>query len=126
MLYAWRTTDERTGLPNQTICEQQTANEVLPMPINFDDVISVPDHVLVRQMDDELVILDLNTEAYFGLNDVGTAMWTSLQETSSIDDAYGRLLDIYDVAPETLRHDIETLLQQLVDQQLIEIHARES
>ncbi len=60
------------------------------MPINFDDVISVPDHVLVRQMDDELVILDLNTEAYFGLNDVGTAMWTSLQETSSIDDAYGR------------------------------------
>ncbi len=96
------------------------------MPINFDDVVAVPDHVLVRQMDDELVILDLNTEAYFGLNDVGAALWSSLQETSSIDDAYRRLLDTYDVAPETLRQDIETLLQQLLDQQLIEIHARES
>jgi len=42
--------------------------------INFSDKITVPDTVLFRELDGESVLLNLKTESYLGLDDVGTRM----------------------------------------------------
>jgi hypothetical protein len=89
--------------------------------IDFANRVVVPEQVLVRQLDDEIVILDLASESYFGLDDVGTAMWNEVTNANSIEQAYTALLEQYDVEPEVLRNDLQNLLQQLVDQQLLEL-----
>lgn len=91
--------------------------------IDFANRVVVPEQVLVRQLDDEIVILDLASESYFGLDDVGTAMWNEVTNADSIEQAYNTLLEQYEVEPEVLRSDLQTLLQQLLDQQLLEIRA---
>ena len=87
--------------------------------INFSDKITVPDTVLFRELDGESVLLNLKTESYLGLDDVGTRMWTVLTSQPSVKAAYEALLSEYDVSSETLRSDLERLLGQMLEHGLI-------
>jgi Coenzyme PQQ synthesis protein D (PqqD) len=71
--------------------------------VSFTDWAAVPAHVLVRILDRELVLLNLETEQYFGLDGTGTPMWQLATASPSIDSAYHELLAEYDVEPELLR-----------------------
>ncbi len=46
------------------------------LPIPFAARVSRPDHVLVREIEGELIRLNLNNACYYGLDEVGTHMWT--------------------------------------------------
>jgi len=81
----------------------------------------VPETVLFRELDGESVLLNLNTESYLGLDDVGTRMWTLLTTEPSIQAAYVKLLAEYDVTPDALRHDVEVLLGQMLEHGLVEV-----
>lgn len=81
----------------------------------------VPPSVLFRTVDDESVLLNLDSEIYFGLDDVGTRMWTALTSTASVGEAYEQLLAVYDVAADELQHDLEALVAQLVEQGLLAV-----
>lgn len=83
--------------------------------------VSIPQDVLIRELDGESVILNLNSERYFGLDEVGTRMWQALSESESIQDAYETILDEYDVAPEQLRNDLYQLIEHLVEHGLIDV-----
>lgn len=81
----------------------------------------VPEGVLARELQGESVLLNLNTESYFGLDEVGTDMWRALTTSDSVEAAYQMLLTQYDVEPERLRQDLNELIEKLVEQGLIEI-----
>jgi hypothetical protein len=75
----------------------------------------------MQQIEGESVLLNLNSERYYGLDKVGTRIWTALGSTPSIQEAYDALLDEYDVAPEVLREDMKELIGQLVENGLLEL-----
>lgn len=91
------------------------------MPISFASRISVPPDTLVSVIDDECVILNLTTERYFGLDAVGTHMWTALTQSESVQVAFESLLAAYNVDAERLRQDLSRLIEQLVERRLVEI-----
>jgi hypothetical protein len=90
------------------------------MAISFDERVRVPDHVLVRQVGGEAVLLDLDREECFGLDDVGTTMWEALNSASSVEEAYQRLLEQFDIDGPTLRRDLSTLIDRLIDARLLQ------
>jgi coenzyme PQQ synthesis protein D (PqqD) len=77
--------------------------------------------VLVRLLDRETVLLNLETECYYGLDETGTRMWQVFTTASNIDDAYVRLLTEFDADAELLRLDLSKLLDQLVEKGLLRI-----
>lgn len=81
----------------------------------------VPAHVLVRFLDDEAVLLNLDSERYFGLDQTGTRMWQLATAAPNIDVAYQQLLTEYDVAPELLLEHLRDLLGTLVENGLLEV-----
>ena len=81
----------------------------------------MPDEVLISNLQEESVILNLNSERYFGLDDVGTRMFSVLAESNTIEAAYERLLTEYDVDPQLLRNDLTSLIQNLLRQGLVAI-----
>ena len=91
------------------------------MGINFAMRVSVPEDVLIRELDGESVILNLKSERYFGLDEVGTRMWEVLSTSGTIADAYQTLLSEYDVVPEQLQIDLDNLLEQLIQNGLINV-----
>ena len=91
------------------------------MKIPTTSKISVPDGVLVQELQGESVLLNVNTENYYGLDEVGTRMWSVLREAPSIADAIDTLLDEYEVERATLESDVSDLLAELLEKKLIEL-----
>src|SRR5258706_15084626 len=91
------------------------------MPISFAERLILPEDVLISDVDGESVLLNLNSERYFGLDEVGTRMLSLLTTSTSIQTAYEALLEEYEVENETLRHDLADLIDRLVDQGLLQV-----
>jgi hypothetical protein len=87
--------------------------------ISFSDKVTVPAQVLVRLLDKEAVLLNLETERYFGLDEIGTRMWQLLTAEPSVEFAYQKLLEEYDVDSATLRENLAELLEKLTENGLL-------
>ena len=91
------------------------------MPISFTMRVSLPSDTLIREVDGEAVMLNLSSERYFGLDDVGTRMVAVLRSSGSIQEAYEVLLAEYDADPELLRRDLHGLVEKLAEHGLLEV-----
>jgi len=91
------------------------------MSTSFEQRVSIPDSVMFRELEGESVILDLDSESYFGLDQIGTKMWQAVTEADSIQAAYDVLLEEYEVEADTLRADLSELLDTLLARGLIEV-----
>ena len=89
--------------------------------VSFTDRAAVPANVLVRILDRESVLLNLETEQYFGLDETGTRMWQLVTASPNIDSAYQELLAEFDVEPELLRSNLMELLHRLLDSWLLQV-----
>ena len=89
------------------------------MSISFSDRVKIPDDVLISKLQEESVILNLDSERYFGLDDVGTRFLSVLTTSDTIETAFERLRNEYDVDPQVLRSDILALVENLVEQGLL-------
>ena len=89
--------------------------------VSLTDRAAVPAHVLVRILDRESVLLNLETEQYFGLDETGTRMWQLVTTSPNIDAAFQDLLAEYDVEPGLLRSNLMELLNRLVDSGLLRV-----
>ena len=84
----------------------------------------VPDEVLERGIENESIILNLNSENYYGLDEMGRHIWLNARNhPRSIQEAFDRLLAEYDVDEQTLRADLIEFVSVLVEHGLIELHA---
>ena len=91
------------------------------MAISFSDRVRVPDDVLISNLQEESVILNLDSERYYGLDDVGTRFLSALNTSDSIEAAYEKLIQEYDVDEEVLRKDLLTLVENLLAQGIVQI-----
>lgn len=89
--------------------------------LSFTNRVVVPPHVLVRHLDGESVLLNLETERYFGLDATGTRMWELATSLPNIDSAFGKLLDEFEAEPELLRSHLAELLSQLIENGLLDV-----
>lgn len=80
----------------------------------------LPDHILLADVDDEAVILNTDSEHYFGLNGTALRMLHVLNESPTLEDAHTTLLQQFDADPETLMKDLRSLVEQLKERGLIE------
>jgi Coenzyme PQQ synthesis protein D (PqqD) len=88
---------------------------------SFADRVEVPKHVLVRFVEKETVLLNLETECYYGLDDIGTQMWQVVTAAPRIETAYEELLSEFDVEAELLRQHFSDLLGRLTDLGLLRV-----
>ncbi|HET7108314.1 MAG TPA: PqqD family protein [Candidatus Acidoferrum sp.] len=81
----------------------------------------VPAHVLIRHLEGESVLLNLNSERYFGLDATGTRMWELVTSYPTIGAALEKLQQEYEVDAEVLRDHLTQLLSGLVENGLLQV-----
>jgi hypothetical protein len=71
--------------------------------------------VLFQELNGECVLLNLDNDRYYGLDDVGTKMWQLLVEHGDVAVVVDRLLAEYggEVDEQTLRNDLGELIAKL-------------
>jgi hypothetical protein len=83
------------------------------------DRFSISDEVLSQEVNGETVLLDLEGESYFGLNEVGTRIWQLIKSERTVGETLSALSDEYDVSLEQLESDVGELLDKLSDAGLV-------
>lgn len=84
--------------------------------------VRVPRDVLFQSVGPEdLVLLNLRTSLYHGLDEVGSRVWGLLGRHGSVDQAMRTLLQEYDVTEEVLRRDLGVFVQDLCAAGLLEV-----
>jgi predicted transcriptional regulator len=78
-----------------------------------------PAGVMTREVEGELVLLDLRSEQYYGLDSVGADVVTRLTR-QSLGQTLDELCQRYEVDVEVLRADVERLVQELLQAGLLE------
>ena len=74
---------------------------------------------MARSVDDELVILDVPSGRFFGLNDVGSVIWDRLERDATHEQLVDAVVAVYDVDRETASADVASLVDQLTDAGLV-------
>jgi hypothetical protein len=82
-------------------------------------MIKANNKILFQKLGKEAVILHLDSEEYFGLDEIGTRIWEVLKQEGSTEKALSILLEEYNVEEEILRADIEELIDQLRKEKIL-------
>ena len=91
------------------------------MQIQANQKITVSPEVLFQEVSGEMVLLDLSSESYFGLDEIGARIWVLLNDGSSVGEVLDMLLQEYEVSRETLEADVSELLNKLAQVGLINL-----
>ncbi|MBP0020295.1 MAG: PqqD family protein [Cyanobacteria bacterium SBLK] len=83
--------------------------------------VSLAENVLIQDLAGESVLLDLESEEYFGLDEIGTRMLTVANESESLQVAYEILLAEYEVDEIRLKQDLLEFVAQLVEYGLVRV-----
>jgi hypothetical protein len=88
-------------------------NDMLPARVE------IGDSVLYQALQNEIVLLNLSTQHYYGLNDIGARMWELLVELRDVSSVAERLEASYEVDSAGLRADLEHLIGDLLKNGLL-------
>lgn len=83
--------------------------------------VSIPEDVMISRVEDEIVLLNLESEQYFALDDIGARVWELLSEYGSTDVVVEQITTEYDVEPDVFRVDLTKLLTDLQEAGLVTI-----
>ena len=83
-------------------------------------VVAVSEHVSC-DLEGECVILHLRTGVYYGLNAIGTRVWSLVQSPTTAAALRDALLAEYDVEPDACERDLMALLRELSERELVAI-----
>ena len=87
--------------------------------MNLDTRLEVSSSVVTREIGGEIVLMDLDSGTYFGLDSVGARAWLAIEDGQTIEDLCTQLEQEFEVSPEQLRQDISALVSKLLEHNLV-------
>ena len=87
--------------------------------MNLNQTVTISDQVVFQEVSGETVILDLDSESYFGLDEVGTRVWQLIAEDQPLQTVFAALLNEFEVEESALKDDLDDLFTELQAQGLV-------
>jgi hypothetical protein len=75
--------------------------------------------IIQSNIADEVVMLDVDSGFYFGLNSVGSVIWSYLKEPISLQELIEKMMNQFDVDPLTCEKETGEFLMQLLEKNII-------
>ena len=84
------------------------------------------DRITWRKLQDEFVLMHLDTGAYYSLNETGVIIWQGLVDERPHAAIVAEVIEQYEADEETVRRDFEGLVNDLTGQGLVELVEEEN
>jgi hypothetical protein len=84
--------------------------------------VSVPDHVVFRDMAQETVLLNIRTGRYHGIDPIGARFFEVMRSGSELAKVAATLADDYRQPIDRIEQDLAVFCGRLVELELIELH----
>ena len=79
-----------------------------------------------HEIDGEVLLLEPESETFFGLDEVGASIWGLLETPKSVKQLCLSLMEEYEVDFQTCRDDLTPFLEQLLESGLVKTALEES
>lgn len=89
--------------------------------VNLPNRVVIGSEVIYQELGDEIVLLNLQNERYYGLDAVGARAWKLLTDSSEVDSLINTLLAEYDVEEAVLRRDLSELFSRLSESGMVTV-----
>jgi len=96
-------------------------NDSDKMPISFASIVVAAEDQISCDLAGEAAILNLETGVYYGLNEVGAAIWSMLAEPRRVSEISEALAERYQVDTTRCGQDVLDLLNKLAAHGLIRV-----
>ena len=80
--------------------------------------------LISQEVSGETDLIDLESENYFGLDEIGTRIWQLIKDTGDLQAIYDTLLAEYEVEEARLQNDLEALLSEISALGLVTLETR--
>lgn len=87
--------------------------------MNSDQKYRLCEDISLTEVDNEMVLLNLATGAYYGLNHIGAGVVKALQNGQSVHDSVEEISGRYQLDYQIVNEDIQELMEQLLQHQLL-------
>ena len=87
--------------------------------MSTDTTYTLIEDVLLTEVENEVVLLNLASGAYFGLNHVGAQLIKDLQANLSIAQSIQQITELYQMDQSVVDADIRALVDQLLENKLL-------
>ncbi|MEP0203736.1 MAG: PqqD family protein [Halioglobus sp.] len=92
--------------------------------MNLKQTITLSPDVISQEVSGETVLLDLESENYFGLDEVGTRIWQLIESAGDLEAIFNTLMEEYDVDEEQLLGDLSDLVGEVEKLGLVKLETR--
>jgi hypothetical protein len=90
-------------------------------PLNMTSLVAAKENLLFCELQDEMVLLDVESGTYFGIDPVGVLIWNSIQTPVTLGYVRDAVMGEFDVDQEQCERDVISFVDNLVKQGLAEI-----
>ena len=98
---------------------QRSSPKNRPNAVDPDASLRLSEHAHFVRMDDQVIVADMRSGHYLGLDGVGARVWDLISEGVTYSAILEHLSGEYEVAMDVLEHDVERLLQDLLKRRLV-------
>lgn len=89
--------------------------------ITEDNYIKRNKEVFASEIDEEVVMMNVDTGRYYGMDTVGSRIWELVAEEIQVKDVIETLMEEYDVSEEQCKKDVLEFLNELYENKLIQV-----
>ena len=80
----------------------------------------IEDNILFRQVENEGVLLNAVSGAYFNLGEISILFWQALSQNKPLESVVDKVVDEYEVEREVVVEDLHNFLQSLLDYGIVQ------
>jgi len=89
--------------------------------ITLDTYIKRNNEVFASQIDDEVVMMNIQSGKYYGMDAIGSRIWELINEKIQVQQVVDQLLEEYEVSEERCQSDVLEFLDELKENKLVEV-----
>jgi hypothetical protein len=94
------------------------------MEKHYQPDLEIGEDVLYESVEDELVLLSLKSQQYYGLDSIGSRMWHLLLEHRNAEIVADRICDEYDADRSQVLRDVEAMVRDFCGAGLMKERAK--
>ncbi len=89
--------------------------------MTLESKVETKESVFVQEVDEEMILLDADTQEYFSLNEIGSYFYELLAEKKELALVLEELKNSFDVSEEDLKRDLFAFVKALEEKKLIKL-----
>ncbi|MBN2682139.1 MAG: lasso peptide biosynthesis PqqD family chaperone [Bacteroidales bacterium] len=89
------------------------------MKIELNNIVKRTPEMVFSKLDGEVVMMSVENGEYYGLNEIGSAIWERISDEIKVDDLVVQLMEEYDVERAECEADTIEFLEEMAEKKLV-------